>query len=55
MKQAYLISQGLAEFAAAREQFGLLVSTLQSEAALQMQHAQLEEVISQDLSAVLKL
>jgi hypothetical protein len=54
MKQAYLISQGLEEFAAAREQFGLLVSTLQSEAALQMQHAQLEEVISQEGTELLR-
>jgi len=33
MKKAYLIRQGLEEFAAAREQFGVLVETPLSEAA----------------------
>jgi hypothetical protein len=54
MKQAYLISQGLEEFAAAREQFGLLLSTLQSEQALQMQHGQLEETIAREGNELLR-
>ena len=38
MKEAYLISQSLEEFAAAREQFAHLVSELQSGDALGMEH-----------------
>jgi len=39
MKQAYIISQGMEEFASAREQFALIVDRLQSAAVLGMNMA----------------
>ncbi len=38
MKQAYPISRGTEEFAAAREQFGVIVARLQSALVLRMEH-----------------
>jgi hypothetical protein len=39
MKQAYIISRGMEEFASAREQFALIVDRLQSAAVLGMNMA----------------
>jgi len=44
MKEAYLISQGLDEFAAAREQFAHLVSELQSGDTLGLEHGDVEKL-----------
>lgn len=54
MAQAYLIHQGLEEFAAAREQFSHLVSELQSDAVLGMQHGEVEALISRDGTELLR-
>ena len=48
MKQAYIISRGTEEFAAAREQFALIVDRLQSAAVLSMEHGEVEGLISRD-------
>jgi hypothetical protein len=54
MTQAYLIHQGLEEFAAAREQFSHLVSELQSAAVLGMQHGEVEALISREGTELLR-
>ena len=48
MKQAYIISRGAEEFAAAREQFALIVDRLQSVAGLGMEHGEVEGLISRE-------
>lgn len=54
MEQAYLISQGLEEFAAAREQFGRLVNELQSDSTLGMEHGDVEQTISREGNELLR-
>lgn len=54
MRQAYLIHQGLDEFAAAREQFGQLIEALQSECNLEKEHGEVEELIWQDGQELLR-
>ncbi len=46
MRQAYLIRRSAEEFAAAREQFGVMVDRLQSAAALGMEHGEVEGWLS---------
>jgi hypothetical protein len=48
MKQAYIISRGAEEFAAAREQFALIVDRLQSAAVLGLEHGEVEGLISRE-------
>lgn len=48
MKQAYIISRGAEEFAAAREQFALIVDRLQSVAVLGMEHGEVERLIARE-------
>jgi hypothetical protein len=48
MKQAYIISRGMEEFASAREQFALIVDRLQSAAVLGMEHGEVEGLISRE-------
>ncbi|MFN2525012.1 MAG: ISKra4 family transposase [Actinomycetota bacterium] len=48
MKQAYPISRGTEEFAAAREQFAMIVDRLQSAAVLGMEHGEVEGLISRE-------
>jgi hypothetical protein len=45
MKLAYLIKQGVEEFAPAREQFALIVAQLQSTAVLDMEHGEVERLV----------
>ena len=45
MKQAYLIKQGVEEFAPAREQFAVIVAQLQSAAVLGMEHGEVEKLV----------
>ena len=45
MKQAYLIKQGVEEFAPARQQFAVIVAKLQSAAVLSMEHGEVERLI----------
>ena len=54
MRQAYLIPQGLDEFAAAREQFGQLIEALGSEQNLALEHGDVEELIWQDGKELLR-
>jgi hypothetical protein len=54
MKQAYLISQGLEEFTAAREQFSHLVNELQSDSTLGMEHGDVEQIISREGNELLR-
>jgi hypothetical protein len=54
MRQAYLIHQGLDEFAAAREQFGQLIEALGSEQTLAREHGEIEELIWQDGQELLR-
>ena len=54
MAQAYLIHQGLEEFAAAREQFSYLVRELQSAPVLGMQHGEVESLISREGTELLR-
>ncbi len=54
MKEAYLISQSLDEFAAAREQFAHLVSELQSGETLGMEHGDVEKLISKEGNELLR-
>jgi hypothetical protein len=54
MTQAYLIHQGLEEFAAAREQFSYLVRELQSAPVLGMQHGEVESLISREGTELLR-
>ena len=54
MKEAYLISQSLDEFAAAREQFAHLVSELQSGDTLGMEHGDVEKLISKEGNELLR-
>ena len=54
MEQAYLISQGLEEFAAAREQFSRLVNELQSDSTLGMEHGDVEQAISREGNELLR-
>ncbi|MGH8570399.1 MAG: ISKra4 family transposase, partial [Gammaproteobacteria bacterium] len=48
MNQAYIISRGTEEFAAAREQFAMIVDRLQSAAVLGMEHGEVEGLISRE-------
>ena len=48
MKQAYIISRGAEEFAAAREQVALIVDRLQSAAVLGMEHGEVEGLMSRE-------
>jgi len=48
MKQAYIIRRGTEEFAAARDQFALIVDRLQSAAVLNMEHGEVEGLISRE-------
>jgi hypothetical protein len=48
MKQAYIISRGAEEFAAAREQFAWIVDRLQSVAVLGMEHGEVEGLLSRE-------
>jgi hypothetical protein len=54
MTQAYLIYQGLDEFAAARDQFGQLIEALQSEPNLEKEHGDIEALIWQDGKELLR-
>lgn len=54
MTQAYLIHQGLDEFAAAREQFSQLIQALQSERTLELEHDEIEGLIWQDGQELLR-
>ena len=54
MRQAYLIHQGLDEFAAAREQFGQLIEALESEQNLEREHGEIEGLIWQDGQELLR-
>jgi hypothetical protein len=54
MKQAYLISRGAEEFAAAREQFGVIVARLQSALVLRMEHGEVEGLISREGTELLR-
>ena len=54
MKEAYLISQSLDEFAAAREQFAHLVGELQSGDTLGMEHGDVEKLISEEGNELLR-
>ena len=54
MEEAYLISQSLDEFAAAREQFAHLVSELQSGDTLDMEHGDVEKLISEEGNELLR-
>ena len=54
MAQAYLIHQGLEEFAAAREQFSHLLRELQSDPVLGMQHGDVEVLISREGTELLR-
>jgi hypothetical protein len=54
MKQAYLISRSLDEFAAAREQFSQLIQALQSEQNLEREHGDIEALIWQDGQELLR-
>ena len=54
MKQAYLISRGLDEFAAAREQFGQLSEVLRSPPNLEREHGEIEELIWQEVQGLLR-
>lgn len=48
MARAYTVIRGLEEFIAAREQFNLLMSRLQSEEMSRMEHGEVEATIAQD-------
>ena len=54
MKQAYLISTGFEEFVAAREQFAHLVKELQSEQTLHLEHGDVEQIISEQGTELLR-
>ena len=48
MQPAYTLIGGLEEFTAARERFGSLVNQLQSNQVLQMEHGEVEELITHE-------
>lgn len=54
MWQAYTINRGLEEFTAAREQFAYWVSQLQSSEVLGMEHGEVEALISQEGTELLR-
>ena len=54
MKQAYIISRGMEEFASAREQFALIVDRLQSAAVLGMEYGEVEGLISREGTELLR-
>ncbi|MGH7371685.1 MAG: ISKra4 family transposase [Candidatus Methylomirabilales bacterium] len=54
MNQAYLISRGTEEFAAAREQFAVIVDRLQSAAVLGMEHGEVERLVSREGTELLR-
>ena len=54
MQPEYTIIQGLEEFTAAREQFAALVTQLQSNQALRMEHDEIEELISHEGTELLR-
>jgi hypothetical protein len=54
MKQAYLIKQGVEEFAPAREQFAVIVAQLQSAAVLGMEHGEVERLVWREGAELLR-
>jgi hypothetical protein len=54
MKQAYLIKQGVEEFALAREQFAVIVDQLQSAAVLGMEHGEVERLVWPEGTEILR-
>lgn len=54
MWRAYTINRDLEEFTAAREQFAYLVSQLQSSEVLGMAHGEIEALISQEGTELLR-
>jgi hypothetical protein len=54
MQPEYTIIQGLEEFTAAREQFAALVTQLQSNQVLRMEHDEIEELISHEGTELLR-
>jgi hypothetical protein len=54
MKQAYLIKQGVEEFAPAREQFAVIVAQLQSAAVLGMEHGEVERLVWREGTELLR-
>ena len=54
MKQAYLIKQGVEEFAPAREQFAVIVAQLQSAVVLGMEHGAVEKLVSREGTELLR-
>ena len=54
MKPAYIIGKDLDEFAAAKEQFSYLVNQLQCEPTVHMEHGEVEQVISQEGTELLR-
>ena len=54
MKQAYLIKQGVEEFALAREQFAVIVAQLQSAVVLGMEHGEVEKLVSREGTELLR-
>ncbi|MEN8131998.1 MAG: hypothetical protein ABFS45_17815 [Pseudomonadota bacterium] len=54
MTQAYFISRGLDEFAAAREQFAQFSEALQSEPNLEREHGEIEALIWQEGNELLR-
>ncbi|MGH8711900.1 MAG: hypothetical protein ACREVA_11425 [Burkholderiales bacterium] len=54
MARAYTVIRSLEEFSAAREQFNVLVSRLQSEEMSRMEHGEVEATIAQDGNELLR-
>ena len=54
MARAYTVIGSLEEFSAAREQFNLLMSRLQSEEMSRMEHGEVEATIAQDGNELLR-
>ncbi|MGH8537196.1 MAG: Uma2 family endonuclease [Gammaproteobacteria bacterium] len=54
MARAYTVIRGLEEFSAAREQFNLLMSRLQSEEMSRREHGEVEATIAQDGNELLR-
>ena len=55
MRPGYIIGEGLGEFAAATEQFSYLVNQLQCEPVMHMEHGEVEQVISQEGTELVRL
>jgi hypothetical protein len=54
MSEAYTIVSSLDEFRAAREQFGYLVNKLQSEETAALEHGDVESLINEEGTEVLR-